>query len=159
MSVQRAFAATALMLALAACAPKAPEGVSKTALDSAISDRLGDPSTCVLIGKAGSGDVVYRYNSHVACGRVLPACEGGPSRSTEALLKAVAATPVEVMKSCSTTEDGSRSVGWTAGAVPGKPLVYAAVMEGDKALPGRVMNGRLQRAFEEAGVTAKAATP
>lgn len=138
--------------ALCACSPGAPEGVAKKTLDEAISKRIGDPNTCVLIGKLGSGDVVYRYNSHMVCGRELPSCEGGSAVTVDDIMKAVAKGAPDRAVSCFTTSDRSRSVGWSAGRVLGKDLVYAAVMEGDKALPGRVMADRLEHAFAEAGL-------
>jgi len=141
-----------LAAGLAACSPSAPEGVEKTVLDEAVSEGLGDPNTCVLIGKVGSGEVVYRYNTHMVCGRSFSSCEGGPQVSVDDRLKAVAKGGPEKAVSCTTTADGSRGVGWAAGRVIGRDLVYAAVMEGDKALPGRVMVDRLERAFEKAGL-------
>ncbi|MFN3522066.1 MAG: hypothetical protein ACK4YQ_07435 [Phenylobacterium sp.] len=151
-AARRAGLAAALAASLGACSPGAPEGVDKQVLDNAISQRIGDPNTCVLIGKAGSGEVVYRYNTHVACGRQLPTCEGGSAVSADDMLEAVAKGGPEIAVSCPTVADRSRSVGWAAGRVPGRDLVYAAVMEGDKALPGRVMADRIERAFVEAGV-------
>ena len=146
-------AASLASLALVACAPKAPEGVDKAALDAAVSQAVGDPNTCVLIGKAGSGEVVYRYNTHMVCGRGLPSCEDAISVTTDQRLEAAAKGGPAVAVSCPTAPDRSRSVGWSAGPLPGRDLVYAAVMEGDKALPGRVMTERLERAFEKAGLT------
>ena len=54
--------------------------------------------------------------------------------------------------SCSSTADASRGVGWAAGPIPGKGLVYAAMMEGDRAFPGRMMADRLSRSFKDAGL-------
>lgn len=152
MNVRLALAAGLAALTAAACSPQAPEGVSKPALDAAVSKALGDPNTCVLIAKAGSGKVVYRYNTHVACGRKYLACEGDASRSADDLLAAAAKGAPTLAASCPTSADGSRSVGWAAGPIPDRDLVFAAVMEGDKALPGRVMGERLQGAFEKAGL-------
>lgn len=148
----RAGLITLALLALCACSPGAPEGVAKNTLDDAISKRIGDPNTCVLIGKLGSGEVVYRYNSHMVCGRELPSCQGGSAVTLDDVMKAVAKGAPERAVSCFTAADRSRSVGWSAGRVLGKDLVYGAVMEGDKALPGRVMADRLEHAFEEAGL-------
>lgn len=159
MNARLALAAGLAVLTVGACSPKAPEGVSQPALDEAISKVMGDANTCVLIGEAGSGKVVYRYNTHVACGRKYPACEGAAPRSADDLLEAVAKEPQPLAASCPTTADGSRSVGWTAGAVPDHDLVFSAVMEGDKALPGRVMADRLQGAFEKAGLMPARTSP
>jgi len=56
------------------------------------------------------------------------------------------------MLSCDVLADGSRGVGWAAGPIPGRPLVYAAMMEGDRAFPGRMMAEKLARAFSKAGL-------
>jgi len=147
-------AAGALTLALlaGACAPQAPKGVSKSALDDAVSTAIGGPGTCVLIGEAGSGDVVYRYNTHTVCGRMLPSCLGGPNVTVQDVLGATAKGAAPRAASCPTTPDGSRGVGWSAGPIEGKPLVYAAAMEGDASLPGRVVTDRLANAFRKAGL-------
>ena len=55
--------------------------------------------------------------------------------------------------SCNSVADGSRGASWAAGPIPGKPLVYAAVMEGDRVFPGRMMADRLSRAWTKAGLT------
>lgn len=138
--------------ALAACAPSAPEGVDEAVLDRAIGNRIGDPSTCVLVARADTGDVVYRYGTAVVCGRAYPGCRGEGVRTTQDLLDAYLETPESVAISCPTAADGSRSVGWAAGPVAGRPLVFAAVMEGQRALPGMVMTDRLAGAFSEAGM-------
>lgn len=147
----RSFAAAAAALALAACSQDAPAGVDKARLDEAISKAIGDPNTCVLIAEAASGKQVYRYNSHTACANKWPACEGAGTRTVGDLLKLTAADKQPRRLSCNTTEDASRGVGWASGQVPGKPYVYAAVMEGDRAFPGRMMADRLEGAFQRAG--------
>jgi len=148
-----------LSLALAAaCAPKAPEGVDKAALDDAVARAIGDPSTCVLISEAGKTDVIYRYNERIICDRAWPACEKpGPGKQDRArtindLLALTAADGQVRTQSCFTNQEGSRGVGWAAGPIPGKPLVYAAVMEGNRALPGRIMAARLALAFQKVGL-------
>ena len=47
--------ALAATLGLSACAPDAPPGVNRDDLDAAVSKAIGDPSTCLLIAKDGSG--------------------------------------------------------------------------------------------------------
>src|ERR1700749_1874540 len=64
------------VLALGACSPGAPKGVDKETLDAAVSRAIGDPASCLLIAEQGSGKLVYRYNTHIACDRSLPACAG-----------------------------------------------------------------------------------
>ena len=142
---------------LAACSPDAPKGVDKETLDNAISKAIGDPATCLLIAEQGSGKLVYRYNTHIACDRELPACTAtgvtGPATQTpDDLLKATLKDGQTRTLSCSSTQDASRGVGWAAGPIPGKGLVYAAMMEGDRAFPGRMMADRLARAFKDAGL-------
>ena len=70
------------VLALAACSPGAPKGVDKDTLDAAISRAIGDPASCLLIAEQDSGKLVYRYNSHTACARALPACNGASNATS-----------------------------------------------------------------------------
>lgn len=144
--------ALGMALLVGACGPQAPKGVSKAALDEAVSNAIGSPGTCVLIGEAGSGKVVYRYNSHTVCGRVLPSCQGGPAVTVDDVLEATAKGGAPRAVSCPTAPDGSRAVGWSAGPIEGRKLVYAAAMEGDTSLPGRIMADRLASAFAKAGL-------
>jgi hypothetical protein len=139
-------------LALASCSPDAPKGVDKTRLDDAVAGAIGDPASCVLIGEPGSGRTVYRYNTHTACGRALPSCVGAGTQTVGDLLKATARDGQVRMLSCNSLADGSRGVGWAAGPVAGKPYVYAAMMEGTRAFPGRMMAERLADAFKDAGL-------
>ncbi|WP_337185960.1 hypothetical protein [Phenylobacterium sp.] len=143
----------AAVLAVAACSPSAPPGVDRDRLDSAVSRAVGDPNTCVLIGEAGGGRQLYRYNTHTACERELPSCEGAGSLKAADLLRRVARDGRAVMTSCNTVSDASRGVGWAAGPIEGTRFVYAAVMEGDRAFPGRMMADRLEGVFRRAGVS------
>jgi hypothetical protein len=144
------------LLALGACSPGAPKGVDKDTLDAAVSRAIGDPASCLLIAEQGSGKLVYRYNTHTACARPLPACAApgaGPQQQTiDQLLKATLKDGLPHTLSCSSTIDASRGVGWASGPIPGKGLVYAAMMEGDRAFPGRMMADRLTQAFKDAGL-------
>ncbi len=138
-------------LLAASCAPPAAKGLPKDALDAAIGGAVGDPSTCVVIAERSSLRVVYRYGDAFSCGRTLPACDqAGRIDALEALKFAAAGR----MTSCPTAPDGSRTVGWSADRVPSKTrdLVYSAVMEGERALPGREMHARLYDAFVASGV-------
>jgi hypothetical protein len=124
--------------------------VDRDELDAAVARAIGDPNTCVLIADAKSGRLQYRYNTQAACERQLPACDRtGLTNAGELLDRAPKGA---VALSCDTLADGSRGVGWAAGPIAGADLVYAAVMEGDRALPGRVMADRLAGAFRRAGV-------
>ena len=141
-------------LTLAACSPGAPKGVDKDTLDAAVSRAIGDPDSCLLIAEQASGKLVYRYNTHTACARPLPSCGGAAAaaQTIDQLLKATAKDGQPRTLSCSSTTDASRGVGWASGPIPGKGLVYAAMMEGDRAFPGRMMADRLARAFKDAGL-------
>jgi hypothetical protein len=138
---------------LCACSPGAPKGVDKDQLDAAISRAIGDPASCLLIAEQATGKLVYRYNTHTACARPLPSCDtAGTSQTIDQLLKATLKDGQTRTLSCSSSEDASRGVGWAAGPIPGKGLVYAAMMEGDRAFPGRMMADRLSRAFKDTGL-------
>jgi hypothetical protein len=141
------------VLTLAACSPTAPPGVDRDQLDAAVSKAVGDPSSCVLIAKAGSGRPLYRYNTATACAREFAACDGPGTRKLSSLLEATAKDRQPRQLSCNTESDASRGVGWAAGPIEGTDLVYAAMMEGDRAFPGRMMADRLEGAFRRAKVS------
>jgi hypothetical protein len=141
-----------LVLGLAACAPKLPGDVDPEALKRAVSRAVGDPNTCVLLGPTGQARPAWRYNTHTTCARILPACDQPGQRTVGDLLAAVAKDGRTRTLSCASSPDGSRTVAWAAGPVPGRALVYAAVMEGERAFPGRMVAGRLEGAFETAGL-------
>ena len=105
-----------------------------------------------MIAEQGSGKVVYRYNTATTCDRDLPACEAPETRTVADVVKLTARDGKVRRLSCDTAADASRGVGWAAGPIAGKPLVYAAAMEGDRAFPGRMMAERLSTAFKRAGL-------
>ena len=142
-----------LVLTLGACTPGAPPGVDKDALDEAVSRAVGDPATCVLIAERGTGRVLYRYNTATTCARELPACIGARKTRILKVVEDAAHGDRPRRLSCYTTADRSRGVGWASGPIAGKPLVYAAVMEGDRAFPGMMMADRLESAFARARVS------
>jgi hypothetical protein len=149
-------AALAACLALGACAKDIP-GIDDTALSDAVGKAIGDPSTCVILATK-EGDVAWRYGTHMTCSRELPACDqAGGKITVEALAKQAAQGDARAI-SCPSTPDGLRSVGWATGPVQageGKthgPLAYAAVMEGERALPGREIKLRLENALADAGL-------
>ncbi len=144
--------AAALVL-LAACSPGAPPGVDKARLDEAVSRAIGDPNSCVLIARKGEGRALYRYNTATACAREWPACDKPGLTKLADLLEAAAKDGQPRLLSCDSAADGSRGVGWAAGPVAGKDLVYAAVMEGDRVLPGLIIASKLEGAFKRAGVS------
>lgn len=153
MSVRVWTLALAAASTLAACSPNAPPGVDKDQLDAAVSKAIGDPNTCVLIAEAGSGKVLYRYNSATTCAKEYPACETAGMTKLDDVLEATVKDGKARKLSCDTLADGSRGVGWASGPVPGKPLIYAAVMEGDRSFPGMMMADRLDGAFRRAGLS------
>ena len=138
-------------LALGACGPRLPKGVDPDKLNEAVSDAIGDPTTCMLIGRQDSGQVVWRYNTHTTCDRALPACDAPKTRTVDDLLKATAKDGQARALSCNSVADGSRGVGWSSGVIEGRGLVYAAVMEGPRALPGRIMADKVEGALKDGG--------
>lgn len=145
--------AAAAAVSLAACAPGAPPGVDKAELDAQVSRAIGDPNTCVLIAEAESGRVLYRYNTATTCAREHPACDEPGLRQLDDLLKATLEDGRPRMLSCNTRPDASRGVAWASGPVAGTEYVYAAVMEGERVFPGRMIADRLESAFRRAGVS------
>jgi hypothetical protein len=141
------------LLTLAACAPDAPPGVNREDLDAAVSKAIGDPATCVLIAKAGSSRVLYRYNTATACDRELPDCDGPGATKVGRLLDATAKDRQPRTLSCDSAVAPGRGVGWASGPIEGTDLVYAAMMEGERAFPGRMMADRLAGAFRRAKVS------
>jgi hypothetical protein len=152
-------AALAAGAALCACNPLAPSGgagsggLPSAQLDSQIAAAVGDPSTCVLVADAATGKELYRYGEHFNCDRELPACDAATPMNAHEALK-LAGAPGGRMASCNTLPDGSRTVGWAEGKVQSttRNLIYSAVMEGQRALPGHEINARLYDAFQKAGL-------
>ena len=150
----KAWAGAALAaLTLAACSPTAPPGVDRDQLDAAVSRAIGDPNSCLLIARAGTGKLYYRYNTYTACDREQPSCEGTGKAKVGQLLDRTVKSRGAVQLSCDSRADASRGVGWAAGPIAGTDLVYAAMMEGDRAFPGRMMADRLEGAFRRAKVS------
>ncbi|MFL5294799.1 MAG: hypothetical protein ACJ798_00315 [Phenylobacterium sp.] len=151
----RLAAGLAVLGLLAACGPQAPQGIDKEKLDEAVSRAIGDPASCLLIAEQATGKQVYRYNTHTACDRKLPACDAPRQRTLDQLLEATLKDGKPRLLSCRSVSDASRWVGWASGAVAGprgQPLVYAAMMEGDRAFPGRMMAERLEGRFQDVGL-------
>ena len=150
--IRQLLSAVICIVALAGCAPGLPKGVSSAKLETALDDKVGDPNTCVLIGKAGSGAEVYRYGTHVVCGQAWPSCQDANLMTATALLPVVARAGSHSNLSCPTNPDGSRSVGWASGPVDGHPdLVFVAVMEGTTTPPGMVVAEHISSALRTAG--------
>ena len=146
--------ALALALGLAACAKTAGGGgLPSDALDQAIGGGIGDPTTCVVIAERATHKVLYRYGQLFNCVRGLPACDRPGFLTAEQAL-ALADTADGRGARCPSNADASRRVGWAEGRVVSakRNLIYSAVMEGDRALPGQEMIARLNDAFEHAGL-------
>ena len=152
---RQARAAAAALILLGACSPTPPSGQSLPTgqLDNQIAAAIGDPTTCVLLADAATGKVVYRYGDDFNCSRALPACDSANQMNAKDGLKDAAA-PGGRMQSCPSLPDGSRMVGWAEGRVQSdkRNLIFSAVMEGQRALPGHEMNARLYDAFQKAGL-------
>jgi hypothetical protein len=150
-----------LVLALlCACSPKTGGGIGgggaglpSNQLDAQIAAAVGDPTTCVLLADRATGKVLYTYGTDFNCSRGLPACDSQTTLNAKAALQ-FAAKPDGRFASCASLPDGSRMVGWAEGAVQSTKhsLVYSAVMEGQRALPGHEINARLYDAFSKAGL-------
>ena len=155
MRLALAIAAIAGLIAapLSACAPKSAQGLQTSQLDNQIAAAIGDPTTCLLLADGKTGKVVYRYGSDFNCDRTLPACDVAGVINAKAALQ-YATRPGGRMASCASVPDGSRQVGWAAGRVQStkRDLVFSAVMEGERALPGHEINARLFDAFQKAGL-------
>jgi hypothetical protein len=138
-------------VSLAGCGRSPGDRLPDDALDQAIGRSIGDPTTCVIIADRQSGKTLYRYGQQFNCERGLPACDRPGSTTAKA---ALAFSATGRTASCASNGDGSRSVGWAAGKVESSKhdLVYSAVMEGDRALPGEEMSARLAQAFQNAGL-------
>jgi len=144
-------AALAFAFGLAACAKPPGGGLPSDALDQAIGASIGDPTTCVIIAERSSRKVLYTYGQRFNCLRGLPACDR-PGFLTAQQALTLADTPDGRGASCPSNPDHSRNVGWAEGRVASskRALIYSAVMEGDRALPGQEMIGRLTDAFSSA---------
>jgi hypothetical protein len=150
--MHRAALILVLAASLTACSPKAPPGVDTAVLDEAIANSIGDPTTCVLVVKKGSGEVVYRYGRQLTCGTKIPSCQAGGTTSVDALAKEAAAGATRTV-SCPSPAGG---VGIAIGPVTAtRPelgeLAYAAAMNSAHVLPGIEIARRLDGALARGG--------
>jgi hypothetical protein len=134
------FALTAM---LAACGGP-PSGVDEFELANAIAGAIGDPNTCVVLAKAPGGQVMWEHQLFAECNRALPSCEedGGTQTARDLARRAAAGEVVRI---------GCSNLSWAAGPTPREGVVYAALMQGERALPGREIARRLEGVFERTG--------
>jgi hypothetical protein len=156
--MRQALAVLAIAASLAGCTnPASPGGVGpglpSSQLDAQIAAAVGDPTTCVLIADAATGKVLYRYGDDFNCTRGLPACDQPGLINAKSAL-ASASRPGGRFASCASLPDGSRRVGWAEARIQStrRNLIYSAVIEGQRALPGHEINARLYDAFQKAGL-------
>ncbi|MGH6992818.1 MAG: hypothetical protein ACRED8_02455 [Caulobacteraceae bacterium] len=128
-------------------------GLPSADLDQAIGDQIGDPTTCVLIVDVASGKTLYQYGSGFNCARPWPACDRAGSLTARSAVP-LAQTPDGRGASCPVGGGPGAMVGWAEGKIAGakRPLVYSAVMDGSRALPGHEMAGRLEQVFANLGI-------
>lgn len=134
----------ASILLLAACTPKGPKGVDPDLLAQAVGQSVGDPGTCVVLAERETGKIVWMSAKPYVCARTLPSCVTAAERSVEDLAKEAAKGGV--------LTTGCSNVTWAAGPTRRDNLVFAAVMQGERALPGIEITRRLDKAFERAGL-------
>ena len=150
--IRNLIAPIGLAILAVSCAPNLPTPVTKSSLDGAISEAIGDPNTCLMIGKIATGEVVYRFGSHVICGKPWPSCTDQGVTSPSDLLKSGPKIRTGATSSCRSSADGSRGVSWASGPVVNHAdLAYVAVMEGPNVPPGIVIADKLRSAFKAAG--------
>lgn len=145
-------AALAALVFTAACARQEAAGLPSTQLDQAIGGSIGDPTTCVLIADRATGRIRYRYGQLFNCVRGMPACDRPGFLNAKAALKLASVPPRG--QSCPSNPQAARQVGWAEGVIGGSSgtLIYSAVMEGDRALPGHEMNVRLYDVWTKTGL-------
>ena len=147
-------AATVAVIGLGGCSMRGMASNMPTdALDHAIGDAVGDPTTCVIIAERTTRKTIYTYGESSNCARELPACDRPGTLSANKAL-ALADKPDDRGASCPSNDDGSRRVGWAEGRVNSKRgnWIYSAMMEGEKTLPGQEILARLALAFKKAGL-------
>lgn len=139
-----ALALTSLLL-LTACSGQLPKGVDKAVLLENVGAAIGDSATCVVLAETGTGTVIWRSSNMTVCSVGRQAC----TRPGETTVVKVAE---EVAKGATPVTTGCESVSWASGPTPRAGVTYAAVMYGERALPGMEMARRLDQAFKDSGL-------
>lgn len=109
-----------------------------------VGQAVGDFGTCVVVAEAKTGKVLWRSSNMTVCTVDRQACTR-PGTTT------VLARAEEIAKGAEAVVTGCESVSWASGPTPRPGVVYAAVMYGERALPGMEMARRLNDAFEASG--------
>jgi hypothetical protein len=130
---------------LTACSGDLPAGVNKDALMENVGLAVGDSATCVVLAEKGTGKVLWRSSNMTVCTVDRQAC-------TRPGVTTVLAVADAVAKGAPGFTTGCESVSWAAGPTSREDVVYAAVMYGERALPGMEMARRLDQAFEDSGL-------
>lgn len=133
------------LLLLGACSGGLPQGVKKEALIENVGAAIGDPATCVVLVEAGTGKVLWRSSNMTVCTVERQACTRPGTTTVLDLAEATA-------KSGETLTTGCESVSWAAGPTTREGVAYAAVMYGERALPGMEIARRLDGAFKNSGL-------
>jgi len=133
------------MLLLAGCSGSLPDGVDKDALMENVGRLVGDSGTCVVLAEAGTGKVLWRSARMTVCTVNREACVRPGSTTVLDVAEAAA-------KGAPALTTGCGGVSWAAGPTPREGVVYAAVMYGERALPGMEIARRLDEAFEASGL-------
>lgn len=132
------------VLLLGACSGGLPPGVDKEALITNVGAAIGDPATCVVLAEAGTGKVLWRSSNMTVCTVERQACTR-PGTTTVLAVAEQAAKGSAIVTGC-------ESVSWAAGPTAREGVVFAAVMYGERALPGREIALRLDSAFRKSGL-------
>ena len=133
-----------LCTTLAACGPSLPKSVNQDALEQSIAMSMGDVNTCVVLVDRATGKIAWSTGLKEACRAKYPACTSNKSINVQDLAK-------QAVGGLALTT-GCDLVSWAAGPAGKSNYAYAAVMSGERALPGREMSLRLDAAFAAAGL-------
>ena len=133
-----------LCMSLAGCGPSLPKSVNQDALEQSIAMSMGDANTCVVLSDRATGKIAWSTGLKEACRAKYRACTSDKMIDVKDLAKqAVGGLTVTT---------GCDLVSWAAGPAGKSTYTYAAVMSGERALPGREMSLRLDAAFAAAGL-------
>ena len=133
-----------LLVTLAACGRSLPKSVNQDALEQSIAMSMGDLNTCVVLADRATGKIAWSTGLKAACRAKYRACTSDKMVDVKDLAKQAGGGL--------TVTTGCDLVSWAAGPAGKSTYAYAAVMAGERALPGREMSLRLDAAFAAAGL-------